>query len=136
MKRNRPSASTTVLVERLMKQIDTYQGDLGDLSFRDRILRLIEVQEAVRQLGIALAVDAGLSKSSARERVKAYLRGHLGQVIEGKELAAVSGISEYARRARDLRKEVDVILLTGPATHPQTGKPLRPDQYMLVCTQS
>lgn len=41
----------------------------------------------------------------ARARILAHLRSHLGQPVHGEELAAVSGIQEWARRLRELRVE-------------------------------
>lgn len=39
----------------------------------------------------------------ARVKILAYLQGHLGEWVQGSELAAVSGIQEWARRVRELR---------------------------------
>jgi len=39
----------------------------------------------------------------ARQAILSYLRANLGQWVEGEELAAVSGIGEWARRVRELR---------------------------------
>ena len=93
---------------------------------------MTRIQETVRQLGIAIAVRAGFSASSARERILSYLQASPNQVIEGMELAVISGISEYGRRVRALR-ETGITILTGPeAIDPISGEPLRPDQYILV----
>lgn len=40
-----------------------------------------------------------------RQRILAYLRAHVGEDVTGAELAAVSGIHEWARRLRELRVE-------------------------------
>lgn len=41
----------------------------------------------------------------AKKRILDYLQEHLGQPVHGEELAAVSGIQEWARRVRELRVE-------------------------------
>lgn len=41
----------------------------------------------------------------AKARILAYLSEHLGEAVHGDELAAVSGIQEWARRVRELRIE-------------------------------
>jgi 5-methylcytosine-specific restriction endonuclease McrA/biotin operon repressor len=40
-----------------------------------------------------------------RQRILAYLKAHVGQDVSGEELAAASGIHEWARRVRELRVE-------------------------------
>jgi hypothetical protein len=104
---------------------------MDGLGFRERVLRLVEINEGIKKLGIGTAVEAGLSPSAARQRIREYLVMHRGLVIDGEELAVVSGISEYARRTRELREE-GLTILTGPDKDPTTGNPLRPDQYLLV----
>jgi hypothetical protein len=126
-----PTASTEILIDRLHSQLLNYQKELDGLDLRGRVLKLLEVHQGVNKLGIALAVEAGLSSSSARERIKEYLLKYKGQVIEADELSAISGILEYGRRVRELRDE-GLKILTGPARNPATGKPLRPDQYLLL----
>jgi biotin operon repressor len=41
----------------------------------------------------------------ARRRILAYLLEHVGEDVSGEQLAAVSGIQEWARRVRELRVE-------------------------------
>lgn len=40
----------------------------------------------------------------AKTRIRRYLEERVGQVVYGEELAAVAGISEWARRVRELRE--------------------------------
>ncbi len=40
-----------------------------------------------------------------RQKILAYLQAHIGEDVSGEELAAVSGIHEWARRLRELRVE-------------------------------
>lgn len=51
------------------------------------------------------AMRAVLAETSAKGRLLAYLRFKVGQLCTMSELQIVSGISEYARRIRELRAE-------------------------------
>ena len=42
-----------------------------------------------------------------------YLKKHVGQVLDGRELMVVSGISEYARRIRELRVQFGWQIISG-----------------------
>jgi hypothetical protein len=44
-------------------------------------------------------------EGSARQRIHAYLVAHVGEPVQGVELAEIAGISEWARRVRELREE-------------------------------
>ena len=45
----------------------------------------------------------------AKARVRRYLEARVGEIVYGEEIAAVAGISEWARRVRELRDEGLVI---------------------------
>jgi len=92
----------------------------------------VEIQDSFRRLCVAIAVEEGYSKASARDRIRQYLLSHPGKVIDGIELGTISGISEYARRIREIRNEEGLEVLTAPDPDPNTGHPLRPDQYLLL----
>jgi biotin operon repressor len=70
-----------------------------------------DVLAAVADLRVAVArVYRGQRSRSesgggARKRILAHLRKHVGEWVCGDELAAVSGIGEWARRVRELRWE-------------------------------
>ncbi len=51
----------------------------------------------------------------ARGKILSYLQAHLGEEVAGEQLAAVSGIQEWARRVRELRVEDgwDIVELGG-----------------------
>jgi hypothetical protein len=44
-------------------------------------------------------------KKSAKERLKEFLRYHVGEVVTAKQLQEAASISEWARRIRELRDE-------------------------------
>lgn len=53
------------------------------------------------------------SPGAARDRIRAYLVEHVGETIPGEELAEIAGISEWARRLRELR--ADGLVISQPA---------------------
>ena len=126
-----PSASMDVLVKYLGEQLEQYLADMPKLSLRERVLLLIDLQGSFRRLGRAVVAEAGFRTTSARGRIRQYFAAYPGQVIDGAELAVVAGISEYARRVRELRKE-GFRIITGPGADPSTNRTLRPDQYLYL----
>jgi len=68
---------------------------------------------------------------SARESIRRFLIKNLNRVIDGSELREASGgISEWARRVRELRDEEGYDILT----HKDNAS-LKPGQYMLLTTK-
>jgi len=68
-----------------------------------------------------------MSKGGARARLRAHFLAHVGEVLEGDDLRAVAGgISEWARRVRELRTEEGYLILTN-----NDRSDLRPGQYLL-----
>ena len=126
------STATTELISRhLVEELEKYLVAAPSLTLRARVLRLIDLQNDFRKLGKSVLREAGWDTGGARDRIRRYLTEHKGQVIEGAELAVISGISEYGRRIRELREE-GLHIITGPEADPKTHQPLRPDQYLLL----
>jgi len=48
----------------------------------------------------------------ARDRIRKYFIEHVGNVVKTKQIRKVAGISEYARRVRELRDEEGYQYLT------------------------
>lgn len=63
---------------------------------------------------------------SARQRILHYLQNHVGEVVDGDILAAIAGISEWARRVRELDVEMGYPIATN-ATDPT----MKPGEYRL-----
>lgn len=118
----------TSLIDNRLKQ---FQADATNLSLRDKVLRLVEIQYDVRCLNVTVVAEEGLSRTAAIERIRVYLVRHVGLIIDGPELEVVSGISEYARRIRQLRVEEGYRIATGASPDQFSGIDLRPDQYIL-----
>lgn len=85
-------------LEEIAVRADVGAADRGEL---DAVVA--EVVGAQRQLfGPRPRAQRG---EGGRQKVLAYLRAHVGQEVSGEELAAASGIHEWARRLRELRVE-------------------------------
>lgn len=80
-------------------------------EIRVRVLALIPAFESLRDLGKSL-IPKGLS-ISARDRLLTYFLTYPRIVIGEKELALVAGISEWARRVRELRVQFGWKIITG-----------------------
>jgi len=125
-----PTASSALLISHIVEELQKFSDSISNSELRDSILSLITIQDSFRKLGVSIVVSHGYSATSAKGRISKYLQYLAGHVVEGEELAVVSGISEYARRVRELRKEGWPIL-SGSDLNPKDGQPLRPDQYLL-----
>lgn len=121
------------LIDRLNSQIGSYGTKYEDLSWREKILILVEAGDTFRSLGEM--ADPEASRFKARERIRRYLVQYVGVPVSDKELAIVGSISEYGRRIRELRKEDGYRILTGVSNDPEMGIPLKPTEYMLVDTE-
>lgn len=110
-------------------------------NLRDEVRRLIAANRLLREIGTLILPGAG--ELSARRRILRYLRSHAGLVVDGEELMVVAGISEYARRIRELRVEQGWPIISGVTAKemraelegelPLSELPpeMRPDQYLL-----
>ena len=78
---------------------------------RSKVLALVPTYDEIREFGKSLIPD-GL-KMSARDRILAYFRMYPEQVLRERELSIVAGISEWARRVRELRVEFGWKIVTG-----------------------
>lgn len=64
--------------------------------------------------------------NGARDKLRAYFLAHIGEVLDSDTLREVAGISEWARRVRELRNEEGYQILTH-----NDRSDLKPGQYML-----
>lgn len=126
-------------VEWLIQQIDdrlrTLNVDLAELDLRGKVLRLVELQHDVSDLGVNVVREAGIDAAAGKERIRLYMAQYVGTVINGEELGIVSGISDYPRRVRELRKEDGYQIASGASPDPEVGIDLRPEEYLLVAAQ-
>lgn len=126
----------------LQEMLQSFDNLLEHGTIRSRVKSLVNVHRALSALGREI-LPASYGPS-ARSRILAYLRAHPGQIIDGEELMVVGGISEYARRIRELRVEHGWPIVSGVSVAGadletdetpsiDDGLPeMRPDQYCLV----
>ena len=67
-----------------------------------------------------------MSGNGARDKLRKYFLEHLGEVLGSDTLREIAGISEWARRIRELRNEEGYQILTH-----NDRSDLRPGQYVL-----
>lgn len=131
-----------VIRAELLRLLAGLEQDIASDDLRQRVKSLVPVAEGIRELGSSV-LSRG-DRESAKARMLAYLRQFSGQVIDGAELMVVAGISEYARRLRELRVQEGWPILSGltmtelRASLVEEGtdesdlpRAMRPDQYVL-----
>ncbi len=67
-----------------------------------------------------------MKSMGSRDRLREYFLGHIGMVLDSKTLREIAGVSEWARRIRELRNEEGFQILT----HNDRSE-LKPGQYLL-----
>lgn len=126
-----PNNSTIdILISEVEENLAHYRATYLGLSWRDKVLLLVEISGGVKSLGIN--TNLGAARVGARERIRLYLRENVGVVITAAELEVVSGISEYGRRVRELRVQDGYKILTGYSNDPEAGITLRPTEYLML----
>ena len=103
------------------------QMDDREASLRNRVRNLTLLRRLVNDYGASLIPDA----VSAQERILAYLRRHVGEIIDSEELVAVSGIQEAPRRIRELRERGYRIVSGVSDGYEHLGS----DQYILLTSE-
>jgi hypothetical protein len=145
MRRSAPSDPEQLRKE-LVHLIQNFEAELHSADLRSKVKSLIPAYHKLRDLGASLLP---IDDPSGRERVIAYLLKFPRQVVHGDELMVISGIGEWARRVRELRKEAGWSIITGvtareiaEAEREEEGGPLeiggvdisslRPEEYVLL----
>lgn len=97
-------------IKDLLKSFESVEKH-GDL--RDKVKALLPIFLKVRELGTTLIPNPDNLKLSARQRILIYFKEYPNQVISEHELALVAGISEWARRVRELRVQFGWKIVSG-----------------------
>lgn len=108
---------------RFLRALDQDELQIGE--WLDVLARLGMEQSAIHALANTVSTGIGLPKS-ARSRILAYFRRHVGEVVSQHQLAGVGGIHEWARRVRELRKA------GWPIVSDQEDPELKPGQYRMT----
>src|SRR5579883_2962128 len=102
-RRSQPNDKPEHLRHELVELLTNFAIQLQLDDLRPKVIALIPAFQKLRDLGCSL-IPMG-DTSSARDRILAYLLKYPFQIIDGEELAVISGIGEWARRVRELRVE-------------------------------
>lgn len=88
-----------------------FSTDLASSDLREKVISLVPAFHKLRDLGCSLIPKA--EASSAIDRILAYLKRYPHTVLDGDELMVISGISEWARRVRQLRVQFGWAIYSG-----------------------
>lgn len=133
-KQNDPEALRGELVELLTN----FEHNLRLDDLRSKVLALVPVQNLIRDLGSSLIPRE--SASSARNRILFYFQKYPLEIINGEEIMVVAGISEWARRLRELRVQFGWSILSGITAKEMAEEDdlhidvseMKPDDYVLM----
>jgi len=124
------SSKIETLIAEVEENLAHFKHEYKGLTWRQKVLLLVELTGGVRKLG--KNSNPAAAKVGSRERLRLYLQEHVGIIIAAEELQVVSGISEYARRIRELRVQDGYKILTGYSCDPESGISLKPTEYLLL----
>lgn len=99
------------LRKELLNLIQAFEVKLKEETLREQVLALVPANHTLRDLGGSLIRDEDVH--SAKERILSYLKRYSKTLVHGDELMVVAGISEYARRIRELRVQFGWQILSG-----------------------
>lgn len=128
-----------ILRSELVQLLTDFENKLKEDGLRDQVLALMPANHLLRDLGSSLVDLEGVD--SARDRILAYFQKYPLTLLHGDELMVVAGISEYARRIRELRVEFGWAILSGSTLRqvdvdltPQQMEAAKTDTYYLAST--
>lgn len=131
MARRSSTSNPETIRKDLLLLIENFEPLLAKGKLRQQVKALIPANYLLRDLGSSLIQ---IPKSSARTRILQYLIKFHATIISGDELMVISGISEYARRIRELRVQYGWKIISGnTVTDMQTDhndSPLLPNEYL------
>jgi site-specific DNA-cytosine methylase len=132
------------LVEVLKERLEALGNRVEEGKLREVVQSLVGTSEVISDIGKALIPGA----SSGQERILKYLLQFPKTPIAGEELHIVSGIKQYARRIRELRKEHGWPIYSGLTIRemmyggdvpeydlPDEAKEMATDDYILLSTE-
>ncbi len=104
MSRRSKQDQPEIIRSKLIDLLVHFKSKLNENDLREQVQALVPAHYLLRDLGSSLLIDKDIN--SASDRILAYLRKYPAQLISGDELMVIAGISEYARRIRELRVEM------------------------------
>lgn len=132
MPKKRKPRQPGIVLEEIQSDIESFRRKYANLTLRGKIKELTTSYLNFKDLGVSIAMAHYPGIKSGKDRIRNYLIENVGEVIDAVELEIVSGISEYARRVRELRVQEGYPIISGASPDSESSISLRPDQYMLV----
>lgn len=128
-------------LQNLLTLLKDFEKTSPDLDLRAKVKALIPAYETLKDLGKSL-IPHGLAMA-ARDRILHYFLAYPCTVISREELEVVAGISQWARRLRELRKQQGWHILSGQAAQQMQAEgelmlddvdigAMHPDDYILT----
>ena len=121
------------LIDEIDAKLRQFKIDYRGMTLREKVRTLAGLAYDGRCLNVSAVCLHDYDANAAISRLRQYLIEHVLVVLEGSELDVVAGISEYARRIRQLRVEEGYRILTGASPDASFSElSLKPDQYILI----
>jgi hypothetical protein len=125
---------------KLTSLLKNFEKKLEVDNLRAQVLELVPAYKLLNDLGSSLIPE---NIPAARDRIIFYMKKYPLTRIKGEELMVVAGISEWARRIRELRVEYGWSIVTGVSATEMAREgelgvggvdtlKMAPDEYMLL----
>lgn len=103
-------AKTLARAERIVEELDSI--DPEEVTRANWEEKLADYMDAVTEFETHKTelYTAIFGETSGKGRIREYLKDKIGEPVESETLARISGISEYARRVRELRNEEGFVI--------------------------
>jgi hypothetical protein len=111
--------------KKLVQLLESFGEQLRSGTLREKVIALIPAVNRMKDLGASLIPKE--IASNAQDRIREYFLKYPFTIIAGQELEVVSGISEYARRVRELRVEMGWSIVSG-----QTAKEMNKAEELVI----
>lgn len=142
MARRSKKDNPELLRSKLVELLQGFEHDLKSSDLRGQVKELVSAFHYLRDIGSSLMDEP--ETNTGRDRILAYFKRHVGQVLNGNELMIVAGINEYPRRIRELRLEHGWPILSGItlAEMQEDGgeeasalPKMKPDDYVMISAE-
>ena len=125
----------------IISLLSDFEQQLKNTDLRAKVLALVPAFHLLRDMGSSLIAKE--EASSARDRILAYFRKYPLVVIHGDEFMVISGIQDWPRRIRELRREYGWAIASGVTINEMLAEDdfqiedivtdiLRPEEYILL----
>lgn len=137
----KPERTPEKIRERLVRLLTDFKDELKSADLRKKVVGLVSAFEMLSDLGSSVIPSE--KAGAARDRILHYFRKYPRTVIRGEELMVVAGISEWARRVRELRVQEGWPIINGMTAREMTesedlelegqrSSDMRVDTYVLL----